>query len=128
MANKILKNKEVVKKKKKKGKSTVSKKKHVQPSLIHFFKNRKVHLIFGIFLFLFSIFLFCSFISFFSTFEADDSIYKSNFFETLSTNDIPKNKLGILGLYFSFFFIKDSFGIASLGFIFLFNKFKKFNL
>lgn len=120
MANKILKNKEVVKKKKKKGKSTVSKKKHVQPSLIHFFKNRKVHLIFGIFLFLFSIFLFCSFISFFSTFEADDSIYKSNFFETLSTNDIPKNKLGILGLYFSFFFIKDSFGIASLGFIFLF--------
>ncbi|HOS15441.1 MAG TPA: DNA translocase FtsK 4TM domain-containing protein [Bacteroidales bacterium] len=121
MANQILKNKEVVKKnKKKKGKKTVANKKTNKSSFIDFLKNRKFHLVLGIFLFLFTIFLFCSFISFFGSHEADDSIFKTNFFETLSTNGTPKNSLGILGLYFSFLFIKDSFGIASFGFLWLF--------
>lgn len=121
MANQVLKNKEVVKKnKKKKGKKKVANKKSGQFSFIDFLKNRKFHLVIGIFLFLFTIFLFCSFISFFGSHEADDSIFKTNFFETLSTNGSPKNSLGILGLYFSFLFIKDSFGIASFGFLWLF--------
>ena len=85
-----------------------------------FLKNPKFHLILGVFLFLFTIFLFSSFISFFYTYEADDSIYNANFIQTLTTSDKAANSLGILGLYFSFLFIKSGFGIASFGFLFLF--------
>ncbi|MDY0015215.1 MAG: DNA translocase FtsK [Bacteroidales bacterium] len=121
MANKIIVNKEVVKKSKKKTKKSVSSKKNQgNDSFILFLKNPKFHLILGIFLFLFTIFLFSSFISFFYTHEADDSIYRTNIIETVKTIDDPANNLGILGLYFSFLFIKNSFGIASFGFLFLF--------
>ncbi|MBP7102460.1 MAG: DNA translocase FtsK [Bacteroidales bacterium] len=121
MTNKIIVNKEVVKKSKKKSKKSVpSKKNQENTSFILFLKNPKFHLILGIFLFLFTIFLFSSFISFFYTHEADDSIYRTNIIQTLKTYDEPTNNLGILGLYFSFLFIKNSFGIASFGFLFLF--------
>jgi S-DNA-T family DNA segregation ATPase FtsK/SpoIIIE len=108
------------KSKKKSKKSVPSKKNQENTSFILFLKNPKFHLILGIFLFLFTIFLFSSFISFFYTHEADDSIYRTNIIQTLKTYDEPTNNLGILGLYFSFLFIKNSFGIASFGFLFLF--------
>jgi S-DNA-T family DNA segregation ATPase FtsK/SpoIIIE len=84
-----------------------------------FLTNERVHAITGVFLLLFTIFLLFSFISFLFTHEADDSIFKLNFFETLNTEDKSQNKMGIFGLYFSFLFIKHWFGIASFGFLLL---------
>lgn len=88
-------------------------------SVIRFFKNEKTQAILGVFLLLFTIFLLFSFVSFFGTREADDSIFSPNFFDTINTNDAPKNKFGIIGLYFSFLFIKHWFGVASLGLLLL---------
>ena len=73
----------------------------------------------GVFLLLFTVFLLFSFVSFFSTREADDSIFNRDFFETINTQDIPKNKFGIIGLYFSFLFIKEWFGVAAIGVLLL---------
>ncbi len=88
-------------------------------SVVCFFKNEKTHAIVGVFLLLFTVFLLFSFVSFFGTHEADDSIFHSNFFDTINTNDTPKNKFGIIGLYFSFLFIKHWFGVASIGLLLL---------
>ena len=120
MANKIISNKSVTKKATKKKEKKAPKTKSSNSSFVLFLKNPKFHLILGVFLFLFTIFLFSSFISFFYTYEADDSIYNANFIQTLTTSDKAANSLGILGLYFSFLFIKSGFGIASFGFLFLF--------
>ncbi len=126
MANKIITNKSVTKKAVKKKEKKSPKTKGNNRSLLLFFKNPKLHLILGIFLFLFTIFLFSSFISFLYTHEADDSIYNINFIKTLTTSDQPANSLGILGLYFSFLCVKNLFGIASFGFLFLFFLFSIF--
>ena len=85
----------------------------------NFVTNEKVHAITGLFLLVFTLFLFFSFLSFFSSHQADDSIFKPNLLETLNTDDIPENKLGIFGLYFSFLFIKQWFGIAAFGVLIL---------
>jgi S-DNA-T family DNA segregation ATPase FtsK/SpoIIIE len=88
-------------------------------SVVRFFKDEKTQAILGVFLLLFTVFLLFSFVSFFGTREADDSIFSPNFFDTINTNDTPKNKFGIIGLYFSFLFIKHWFGVASLGLLLL---------
>ncbi len=120
MANTIIRNKSVAKNKAKKGrKKTSSKAKKEKFSWIDFFKNPQFHLILGVFLLLFTFFLFFSFISFFYTHEADDSIFKTNIIQTFKVDDTPSNSLGITGLYFSFLFIKELFGVASFGFLFL---------
>ncbi|MDR0605967.1 MAG: DNA translocase FtsK [Bacteroidales bacterium] len=87
--------------------------------LRNFITNEKVHAITGIFLLVFTLFLLLSFVSFCFSHEADDSIFNPNFWETLNTEDIPKNRLGIMGLYFSFLFIKHWFGVASFCFLLL---------
>ncbi|MDR1459363.1 MAG: DNA translocase FtsK [Bacteroidales bacterium] len=87
--------------------------------LKNFFINERVHAIAGVFLLVFSLFLLLSFISFCFSHEADDSIFKPSLWETLNTEDIPLNKLGIMGLYFSFLFIKHWFGISSFCFLLL---------
>ncbi|MDR1182655.1 MAG: DNA translocase FtsK [Bacteroidales bacterium] len=89
----------------------------------NFVTNEKVHAIVGVFLLIFTLFLLLSFISFCFSHEADDSIFKPNLWETLNTDDVPQNNLRIMGLYFSFLFIKHWFGISSfclllLGFIY----------
>jgi S-DNA-T family DNA segregation ATPase FtsK/SpoIIIE len=110
-------------------KSTKSSKKTKGMGLVglkKFLTNEKVHAITGIFLLVFTIFLLFSFISFCFSHEADDSIFNPNLWETLNTvntEDTPENRLGIMGLYFSFLFIKHWFGISSfclllLGFIY----------
>ncbi len=87
--------------------------------LKNFVTNEKVHAIAGIFLLLFTVFLLSSFISFCFSHEADDDIFRPSLWETINTEKIPQNKLGIIGLYFSFLFIKHWFGIASFGFLLL---------
>jgi len=87
--------------------------------LKNFLTSEKTHAITGVFLLLFTLFLLFSFVSFCFSHEADDSIFKPSFWETINTEDTPQNKLGILGLYFSFLFIKHWFGVASFGFLLL---------
>lgn len=132
MANHIVRNKQASSKSKKdnknqgkilsqkNSKTPRSKRKNVCFTWIH---NRKFQLILGFFLLFFAIFLFLSFCSFFTTHSIDTSTATPNIFETIrSGNTTPDigNKLGIIGLYFSFLFIQFGFGIASFGFIFLF--------
>jgi len=87
--------------------------------IVRFLKNRNTHIITGIFLLFFTFFLLGSFVSFCSTHEADDSIFSPSFWETINTTDKPENSLGIIGLYFSFLFIKQWFGIAAFGLLLL---------
>lgn len=125
MANHIVTKHQQVEKKnkttKRKTKANTNKeKKSFGISWIH---NRKLQIICGIFLIIFSIFLFFSFISFFTTHNIDNTIANSNIFTTIRNGNSAQyigNKLGIMGLYFSFLFIQFSFGIASFGFLFLF--------
>ena len=88
-------------------------------SFVGFVANEKVHAITGVFLLLFTLFLFFSFLSFCFSHEADDSIFNPNLWKTLNAEGEPKNNLGILGLYFSFLFFKQWFGIASFGLLIL---------
>jgi S-DNA-T family DNA segregation ATPase FtsK/SpoIIIE len=104
---------------KKSSKSSSRKKGMSLSGLKNFLTNEKVHAVMGIFLLVFTLFLLLSFVSFCFTHEADDSIFKPNFWETLNTEDIPQNRLGIMGLYFSFLFIKHWFGISSFCFLLL---------
>ena len=103
---------------KKSSKSSKSKKSGFG-KLKDFLTNEKVHAIAGVFLLLFTVFLSFSFVSFLFTHEEDDPIFNVSFWKTINTEDVPQNKMGILGLYFSFLFIKHWFGIASFGFLLL---------
>ncbi|MCR5191495.1 MAG: DNA translocase FtsK [Bacteroidales bacterium] len=131
MANHYIQNRQVIADKKKKkgkrkaaGKGQVSngktREKATATSWIH---NRNVQVITGWFLLFFTIFLFVAFCSFFNTHAEDLTIANSNLFKTLhegSASTEIGNKMGILGLYLSFLFIRYGFGIASFGFLFLF--------
>ena len=91
-----------------KKKKVISKKKKTY-RIINFFKNKQTHLIFGVFLALFSIFLLVSFISFFSNWQADQS-QLDVFTERISNT---KNLLGKIGAKISHFFIYRGFGLAA---------------
>ncbi len=91
-----------------KKKKVISKKKKTY-RIINFFKNKQTHLIFGVFLALFSIFLLVSFISFFSNWQADQS-QLDVFTERISNT---KNLLGKIGAQISHFFVYRGFGLAS---------------
>ena len=131
MANHYIRNEQVAKTKtrktkKKSGapetKKTKRKKRDIQGGFdwIH---NRKLQMTAGWFLLFFTIFLFVAFCSFFNTHSMDLTIADSNLFKTLHNGKTSMeigNKMGVLGLYFSFLFIRYGFGIASFGFLFLF--------
>ena len=90
-------------------------------SIISFFKNRKFHQIFGLFLMLFSIFLALSFSSYFVTWKADDTLFNKDFIDILSDNTIKsENLMGKIGAYISNIFIKQGFGLASYFFVIYF--------
>ncbi len=91
----------------KKKKSTTKKKGNNK--IVGFFKSKQTHLIFGVFLMLFSIFLLISFFSFFSNWQADHS-QLSQFAER---NEQAHNLLGKLGAQISHFFIYKGFGLAT---------------
>ena len=88
-------------------------------SFISFFKSPTTHTAFGVFLFLFTIFLFFSFVSFYQTHETDNAKFCLNILKTMGNGEKAVNSMGILGLYFSFLFIKYWFGVASFGFLLL---------
>ena len=110
----------VSKKKKAKAKDKNHKSSKSNFNLKAFFSSEKLRVVLGFLLVFFSIFLLISFISFFLTHDMDDGLYDKNFFTCLSKGDTVENLLGVVGMYFSFLFIKSGFGIASLGFILLF--------
>ena len=91
-----------------KKKKVISKKKK-NYRIINFFKNKQTHLIFGVFLALFSVFLLVSFISFFSNWQTDQS-QLDVFTERISNT---KNLLGKIGAQISHFFIYRGFGLAA---------------
>ncbi|MCL2132303.1 MAG: DNA translocase FtsK [Lentimicrobiaceae bacterium] len=98
-------------------------------SFAAFCKSPITHTVFGLFLFLFTVFLFLSFFSFYQTHEENHILYKThekdnhifnlNFFATVGCGEEATNNMGILGLYFSFLFIKYFLGAASFGLLFL---------
>lgn len=108
----------VSKKKKQKGKDKKSAKGNANVKA--FFSSEKLRVVLGFLLLFFSVFLLISFISFFFTHDMDDGLYDRNFFACLSKGDTVGNTLGVVGMYFSFLFIKSGFGIASFGFLLLF--------
>jgi len=91
----------------KKRKSTVKIKK--KSRIVGFFKNKQTHLVFGIFLVLFSIFLLISFASFLMVWKSDQSqlhLFADRLVDT-------KNLLGKAGAHISHFFIYKGFGLAA---------------
>ena len=91
----------------KKKKSTTKKK--GKNRIVLFFKSQQTHLIFGVFLMLFSIFLLISFFSFFKNWQAD----QSQLFQFAERNEQAKNLLGKLGAQISHFFIYKGFGLPA---------------
>ena len=131
MANHFIRNEQVAATKKKSsgkgkaGKSKESPKRNKTHKSLSFewIHNRNLQIIAGWFLLFFTLFLFAAFCSFFNTHSEDLTIADSNLFQTLRDGKARtgvSNRLGIFGLYFSFLFIRDGFGIASFGFLFLF--------
>jgi S-DNA-T family DNA segregation ATPase FtsK/SpoIIIE len=90
-------------------KKKVTSKKKRNYRFISFFKSKQTHLIFGVFVVLFSVFLLVSFISFFANWQADQS--QLNVFTERISN--IKNLLGKIGAQISHFFIYKGFGLAS---------------
>ncbi|MCB0486162.1 MAG: DNA translocase FtsK 4TM domain-containing protein, partial [Flavobacteriaceae bacterium] len=77
--------------------------------MIGFFKSKQTHLVFGLFLIVFSIFLLVSFVSFLMHWKEDQSqliLFSERLAET-------RNLLGKIGAEISHFFIYQGFGIAS---------------
>ncbi|MBO4281876.1 MAG: DNA translocase FtsK 4TM domain-containing protein [Bacteroidales bacterium] len=130
MANQVIRNQQVGSKKKKgKGKAGSPKKAPKENGKAksgwswEWIHNRNVQLLAGLYLIFFAIFLFCAFCSFFQTHTEDITTADRSFLTTLHNGKVTSvigNRLGILGLYFSFLFIRFGFGIASFGFLFLF--------
>jgi DNA segregation ATPase FtsK/SpoIIIE, S-DNA-T family len=92
-------------------------------SVAGFFTNRKVHMVFGLFLLLFSLYLMAAFTSFLHnwfTFNADD-LTGVSFFRSLTDPEvIVHNVTGRLGAYLSYLFIKKWFGLGSYLFVLAF--------
>lgn len=132
MANRIIRNEEVVKTQKNATGKNKTPKKKTAPARkesrrrefsMEWIHNRNLQIVTGAFLIFFSIFLFAAFCSFFTTHAEDVTTASRNLFTTLQngkTTSNVGNSLGIIGLYFSFLFIKFGFGIASFGFLLLF--------
>lgn len=88
-------------------------------SFLAFVKSDTFKVLNGLFLLIFTFFLLLSFISFLGTHDADDSLFNTNLFQ-INADGRVKNMLGVLGMYFSFLFIKKWFGIAAFGVLLLF--------
>jgi len=85
-----------------------------------FFKDRRVHRIFGLGLMLCCIYLFIAFTSFIFTWKGDQSILSENWWSVLSDGNYDaENWLGPLGAILSHFFMHEWFGITSFLFIVL---------
>ncbi|MEZ5082061.1 MAG: DNA translocase FtsK [Bacteroidales bacterium] len=79
-------------------------------SVKSFLKDERFHKTLGLFMVLFSVVLFFAFTSYFFTWQSDDS---------LKPGDQARNWIGTIGRAMSEQFIKQWFGIAAYGFVFL---------
>ena len=105
-----------------KGKSNTKKKKSKADrsgfSFKSFFKSDKTRVITGFVLMLIALFLLSACISFIGTHEADDSFFGTRIFDIDASQQIA-NHLGKWGMYFSFVLLKNWFGLATFGYLFL---------
>ncbi|HBK72532.1 MAG TPA: cell division protein FtsK [Flavobacteriaceae bacterium] len=90
-------------------KRKITKKVKKKSSIVAFFKSKQTHLVFGIFLVLFSIFLLVSFVSFLMVWKSDQS--QLHLFADRLVD--VKNLLGKTGANISHFFIYKGFGLAA---------------
>jgi DNA segregation ATPase FtsK/SpoIIIE, S-DNA-T family len=105
----------------KKKNTTTSKQKKPKQSWLRFFKDERFKVSLGIMFISFAILLSLSFISYFFTWKQDQSKFNIENIELIKDADIQaENWIGKLGALLSDKFIHDWFGIASVGFIFLF--------
>jgi len=90
-------------------------------STTHFFSNRKLHQIFGLFLLLLSVFLALSFISYLQTWKTDDTIFSRPFWDTMFNREVKaENFMGKIGGWISDLSIKKSFGLSAWFLVFVF--------
>jgi S-DNA-T family DNA segregation ATPase FtsK/SpoIIIE len=86
-----------------------------------FIKNEKTHKIAGLFLILFSFYLLIAFTSYLFSWKTDDNIFSISIGNALIDNKlISENWMGKFGAFFSYIFIKRSFGISSYFFVMIF--------
>ncbi len=92
-------------------------------SLADFFRNKKVHMVFGLFLLLFSLYLLVAFSSFLANWfsgSADD-LTGISFWRVLTDPEVHiVNLTGRLGAWFSWLFVKKWFGLGSYLFVLVF--------
>lgn len=108
------------KKKKKKSGGKSGHKSDISAHIKAFIVGEKFKVICGFVLLAFTLFLLVSFCSFLGTHDADDGLYSPGIIDTFAKGGAAQNMLGVVGMYFSFLFIKSGFGVASFGFLFLF--------
>jgi len=94
-------------------------------SFREFFLNEKVHMVFGLFLMLFSLYLMVAFVSFISNQlrgESYGDLTGIGFFRLLTDRELVHvhNVTGKMGAWLSFHFIKQWFGLGSFVFLLIF--------
>lgn len=88
---------------------------------VKFLKNEKTHKITGLFLILLSFYLLIAFTSYLFSWKSDDNIFSISIGNALIDDKIvSENWMGKFGAFFSYLFIKRSFGISSYLFILIF--------
>lgn len=94
-----------------------------QITVANFFRNKKVHMVFGLFLLLYSVYLLISFTSFLAGWFSGkpDDLTGISFWRVLTDDEVLIGTItGRLGAWFSWLFIKKWFGIGSYLFILAF--------
>jgi DNA segregation ATPase FtsK/SpoIIIE, S-DNA-T family len=94
-------------------------------SFREFFLNEKVHMVFGLFLMLFSLYLLVAFVSFITNQlrgESYGDLTGIGFFRLLTDREMIQvhNVTGKMGAWLSFHFIKQWFGLGSFVFLLIF--------
>ncbi|NTW32231.1 MAG: DNA translocase FtsK [Bacteroidetes bacterium] len=102
---------------KKETKKTISSKK-TNVTKKYFFNDERFHKVVGLFFILFSIYLLFAFISYIFSWEIDDDIFTKTDF-IIDPKIVSVNWMGKMGAFLSYIFIKKSFGVASIIFVFL---------
>ncbi|MFP4089399.1 MAG: DNA translocase FtsK 4TM domain-containing protein [Cyclobacteriaceae bacterium] len=91
------------------------KQKEQRKSRIGFYKDKKFHAAFGLFLIVLALYLMIAFFSFIFTGQADQSVVEAVFdTEIKSSGQETENWLGLLGAIASYLFIYRWFGLASM--------------
>ena len=105
-------------------KSTSSRKKQnisLRERIENFRNDDKARLFTAVFIFFFSIFMIISFFSYLVTWKQDQNILEHNWFMFIFQTDVPvANAMGKMGALLSGIFINDWFGVAAIGFVFMF--------